>query len=429
MLSVNDASLVVSAGRWPYLPALERLGLALALGTFIGMERERRGKDAGMRTFALVCLLGAMGGLLGTAYALVALGLVAVLILLTDVQAIIGSKTLELTTSATLGVVAFLGVLCGLGHTLTPVAVGVVVVGLLAWKEQMVLFTVGLTEQEVRSAILLAIIAFVIYPALPEGTVDRWGLVDVRTAWVTVILIAGIGFVNYILLKRYGSRGVELTGFLGGLISTTVTTAELAKRCKESDGALAEETYRGVLLSRASMVLRNGFIMALLSMSAFLVSAFSLVLMLIGSTWFLVFGRKRAASQADEAPALAIASPFSLKSVLKYGVLFLLLQVFGVLAERSFGSFGFYAVTAVGSLVSSASAVSSAAALAAHGQISAVSAGIGAVVANLISSAVDALLVARITQDGRLSRRLARGTAFICVLGIIGTIATVAVLR
>ena len=92
----------------------------------------------------------------------------------------------------------------------------------------------GLSEPEVRSAVLLAILAIVIYPALPVGTVDRYGLIDPRPAWITVILIAGIGFINYVLWNLYGNRGIELTGFLGGLVNSTVTVGELAGRVAQS---------------------------------------------------------------------------------------------------------------------------------------------------------------------------------------------------
>lgn len=414
---------VVPVGHWPYLPMFERLALAVALGTFIGMERQRRHKDAGVRTFALISLLGAMGGILGTAYALAALGLMAVIILISSVHSQLERREFELTTSVTMCVVAFIGILCGLGHTLTPTAVGVTVAAILAWKQPLVSFSLGLSEEEIRSAILLGILALVIYPALPEGTIDRWGLVDLRSAWVTVILIAAIGFANYLLLKRYGSRGIEVTGFLGGLVSTKVTTAELAKRAKESNGVLADATYRGVLLSRGSMVTRNGFILALLSLASFKFAVISLVLMFIGSTWFVVLGRR--VSTASGGPVdLGIRSPFSLSSVFKFGVIFLILQVTGVLAQRGFGSFGFFVVTVLGGFVSSASAVSSAATLAAHGHVSATSAGFAAVAANIVSSVVDVFLVARITQDKTLTRRLAVGTTAICVLGALGILIT-----
>ena len=408
-----------SMGEWPYLVILERLALAVALGTFIGMERERRHKDAGVRTFALICLLGALGGVLGTAYSLAALGLLAVIILISSVHAQLERRDFELTTSVTMCVVAFIGILCGLGHTLTPTAVGITVAAVLASKQPLVTFTLGLTEQEIRSAILLGILALVIYPALPEGAIDRWDLIDLRSAWVTVILIASIGFANYILLKRYGSRGIELTGFLGGLVSTKVTTAELSKRCRESNGALSDETYRGVLLSRASMVARNGFILALLSFASFEYAIVSLVLMFFGSTWFVLFDRRLSRS-TDDSFELGIRSPFSLRSVFKFGAIFLVLQVTGVLAQRGFGSFGFFVVTVLGGVVSSASAVSSAATLAANGHVSALSAGLAAVAANIVSSIVDVVLVARITSNRRLTWRLAIGTTIICLLGVIG---------
>jgi uncharacterized membrane protein (DUF4010 family) len=57
----------------------------------------------------------------------------------------------------------------------------------------------------------------VIYPILPDRFIDRWQLINLRQSRITVIVIAGIGFVNYVLLKAYGTRGVYLSGFLGVL--------------------------------------------------------------------------------------------------------------------------------------------------------------------------------------------------------------------
>ena len=264
---------------WPYLPAIERLSLALALGLFVGLERQWRRKEAGLRTFGLASLLGCMGGLLGSGYALMGLGLLGLLVIFLNVQSLLAGQGTELTTSVALLVTGFTGVFCGLGHTLTPVAVSVVSAALLAWKEPMAGFSIGLTEAELRSAILLAILAFVIYPALPAGAVDPWGLVDLRTAWVTVLLIAGIGFANYVLLKLYGARGIELTGFLGGLVNSTVTVAELAGRVGETP-ELAEVAYRGVMIATAAMVVRNAALLALLAPRALITSAPALVLML-----------------------------------------------------------------------------------------------------------------------------------------------------
>jgi uncharacterized membrane protein YhiD involved in acid resistance len=63
-ISMGDISTnLQQASTWPFVPALTRLGLAVAIGVFIGLEREHSGK-AGVRTFALIGLVGALSGLL-----------------------------------------------------------------------------------------------------------------------------------------------------------------------------------------------------------------------------------------------------------------------------------------------------------------------------------------------------------------------------
>ena len=168
-----------------------------------------------------------------------AIGVLALLIFFLNLQSLLVREDTELTTSAALMVVGFAGVLCGHGHKLTPTALVVLTAALLSWKGTLSDFSLGLTESELRSAILLAILAFVIYPALPEGAADPWGLVELRPALITVLLIAGMGFGNYILLKLYGAKGIELTGFFGGLVNSTVTVTALAERVHEEPALVA----------------------------------------------------------------------------------------------------------------------------------------------------------------------------------------------
>jgi len=160
---------------WIPLDVLARLTLALGVGLLVGLEREWRGKEAGLRTFALISLLGALGGLLGASYALVNLALLGVLIVFLNLQGMRSNEGTELTTSAAILVTSLMGVLCGLGHRVTPVAVSVVTAGLLSWKERLAEFGHKLTAAELRSAILLGILAFAIYPVLPVHPIDHWG--------------------------------------------------------------------------------------------------------------------------------------------------------------------------------------------------------------------------------------------------------------
>ena len=436
------------------LPTLTRLALALGVGLFVGLEREWRGHEAGLRTFGFAALLGGLGGRLGEAYALLSLGLLGLLVGFLIWQSVRAEAGTELTTSAALLVTGFAGVLCGQGHTFTPVAVATLSAALLAWKERLAGFSLGLTAAELRSAILLGLLAFVVYPALPEAPLDPWGLVAPRTAWATVVLLAGIGFANYILWKRYGSAGVVVTGFLGGLVNSTVVVTELATRVRASRsagadagaGGVADGAYRGVLLATAAMLARNAVLLGLLAAGVLVAVAGPLAAMLAASaglafagggpvagTWSP--GRARrpdpavlpgpAAPPAAGLPAgggtgVHLESPFSLPAALKFGALFLALQVAGALAQAALGQAGFYAVSVVGGLVSSASAVASAAALAARGALPPGVAATGVVLASLASAGVNVALVARFGGDRPLTRRLGRALSIVVLAGLLG---------
>ncbi|HKT59816.1 MAG TPA: DUF4010 domain-containing protein, partial [Gemmatimonadales bacterium] len=320
-----DLGMVDSAPEWSSVPTLARLALALGLGMLSGIERERRQKEAGLRTFTFAALLGAVGGLLGESYALLAVGLLSVLLVLLNMDTIRKGEGAEITTSAALLVTGYVGLLAGQGHAFTATALGVAVSALLAWKEPLAGFSRALTDAELRSAILLAILAFVVYPALPKGTVDPWHLIEPRSAWVTVILIAALGFVNYVLLKLYGARGILLGSFFGGVVNSTVTVADLASRVEDSGGHASGVAFRSVALATAAMLLRNTVLLAVISLSAALAAAGPLVLMTATALLVALLrrGNDPAKQSAGRAFASRLRSPFSLEAALLFGLIFL----------------------------------------------------------------------------------------------------------
>jgi uncharacterized membrane protein YhiD involved in acid resistance len=137
---------------WPFLPTLVRLSLALGTGAFVGLEREHRGK-AGARTFTFASLIGCLGGLLGNSYALLAITVIGLFVCFLNFREWKLHQSLLLTTSAALIIVGFCGVLCGKGHTFTPVATAVITAAILAWKQPITAFATGLSDIELRSAV------------------------------------------------------------------------------------------------------------------------------------------------------------------------------------------------------------------------------------------------------------------------------------
>lgn len=409
---------IFSPGQWPYLPAIERMALALGLGLFVGLEREWRRKEAGLRTFGLSALITCVGGMLGIEYSITSIILVALLVIFMNVQTLITKKSTILTTSAALLVTGYVGLLSGQGHSLTPVALAIMTAALLAWKERLADFSHVLTSSELRAAILMGILAFVIYPGLPEGKIDPSGLIDLRTAWVTVILIAAMGFANYILLKIYGPKGITITGFLGGLVNSTVTVAELATRAKQNR-ELMGTAFTGILLATGAMFMRNAILLGILAPAALGAALFPLLLMMLANFLAVFFQKKTAQTEAQTQP-LPLDSPFSLRSTLKFGLIFIGLQGLGTAAQRGLGHYGFYIVSLLGGLISSASAVASAGVLARHGSITFQVAGVGALLASMMSALINLPLVARVLKERSFLKRLIIVLVLVSLSGLLG---------
>lgn len=105
-----------------------RLGVALLLGSILGLNRELHGKAAGLRTHALVCLGAAIATLLALGPLnrptdpnavsrvvqgiLTGVGFLGAGVILRDPM---GHVT-GLTTAATIWICAVLGIVCGLGY-------------------------------------------------------------------------------------------------------------------------------------------------------------------------------------------------------------------------------------------------------------------------------------------------------------------------
>ncbi|MFT3800759.1 MAG: MgtC/SapB family protein [Burkholderiaceae bacterium] len=414
---MNDRLISLPRIEWPYVEALIRLSLALALGLLIGLERERSQKEAGTRTFASVALLGALGGLMGESFALASMLFVALLTVYLNARTLMAREGAELTTSAAMMITCAAGVLCGNGHRLTPAALIVSLTALLSWKRPLAGFSRGLTDAEVRSAIILAILAIVIYPALPDKPLGPMGLIEPRAAWITVLVIAGIGSVNYVLLKLYGTRGADVAGFLGGLVNSSITVNELAGRVATGGDAAVPTAYRGILLATAAMITRNIVLLAILAPVSLAYSLSSFAAMLLACVLMLRFHPPPSAGAAPMPMNLEL--PFSLKLALKYGVLFLLLSVGGTLMLKLIGEAAFYAVSFVGGLFSSASAVASAADLVSRQQIDPQQGAIGTLLASWASVVVNLPFLMRAHHRG-LSRQIGIAVVVVMAAGAIG---------
>jgi uncharacterized membrane protein (DUF4010 family) len=393
-----------------------KLAIAVGIGTLVGLEREWSQKDLGTRTFGLTAMAGMLSELAAPVIASITFCGVLLIVALAALRNIRDGRPVETTTSAAVIVTFVLGALVGQGHHYTPVAAAVVMTMLLSYKPALTHFAGGLQVSEVRSAVLLGLLAFVIYPVLPNFPVDPWHLINPREAWLTVIVVAVLGFVNYLLLKVYSSRGLYYTAVLGGMVNSTATIAELAgflAGSKENAMAVAMVID---LLTVVAMFIRNLLILAIFARAAILTAAPPLLVMTVAALGYILQQSRGGQSQIGD---LKLSSPLSLPKVLKFAFIFVAIELIGEIGQRYLGHFGFLLVSILGGLVSSASTAGAAATLALHGKITPQVAGLATVLTSMASALSNLPLLHHQIGEWPITRRLTLVSLAIVAAGLI----------
>ncbi len=410
---------------FPHTAVSVKIILAMGVGLLVGLEREFASKDVGVRTFALVSLLGMASQLIQAPFALAAFVGVLCITAYINVRAMLVNRSLEITTSVAMLVTFCLGVLIAQDHVFTPVTVAILMTMLLAWKNELAAFAHGLRLQEIRSAVMLGLLTFVIYPILPDEYVDQWQLLNPKEAWITVMVLAGISFVNYILIRIYDTKGRYYSALLGGAVNSSAAVTEVSRAVKTPGGRVMAHALPILLMTTVAMFIRNLVVLGIFQPQSIPIALAPLLGMTGTAIFFIWRARQRRQVGLSPTPPMELSSPVSLKRVLKFGILFVILQAAGTIAESMSGSAGVLVISFLGGLVSSASTTAAAAKLASQGKISATIAGTATVLTSISSAFVNLPLVFQITKDTTLTRKLGL-TTFFCILSGLALMGSVA---
>lgn len=246
------------------------LGLLAALGggLLVGAERERRkgvGPTrgvAGLRTYTLAALLGAVAAMLGTPALLLAGAGVLTLVAIGYLRS--RDHDPGLTSEIALLLVFMLGALA-LHAAQFAAALFVLVTIVLAGKQRMHRFVRQvLSERELRDALILAASVLIVLPLLPDRAIDPFGVLSLRKLWLLAVLVMAINAAGYIALRAFGpALGLPLTGLTGGFVSSTATIASMGQRAREHP-ALLPACVAGAMLSNVSTMVQLAIILAVL---------------------------------------------------------------------------------------------------------------------------------------------------------------------
>jgi uncharacterized membrane protein (DUF4010 family) len=329
--------------------------VALLVGFLIGRNRERaearKGRDvfAGVRTFPLIALAGAVPTLLmpvaGPALVVasfVAVAAVAVVSYLrTSAQGDIGATT-EVATIATF----LLGALAGSGQLVAAGATGVAVAILLVAKPRLEAFSRALTSDEIRAALEFAVISVIVLPLLPRCGLGPWAVLNPFEIWMVVVLVSALSFVGFVAMRLLGERrSLAVTGAVGGPVSSTAVTLAMAERsCADQD--IARAASSAVVLASCVMSLRIGVLSGIVS-----AGILPRLLPVVGA--MAVVGGIGAWWLARTAPGEAVTSgthvgnPFSPKAALTFGAIYALVLLAVRAAQETIGEGGTYAASAL----------------------------------------------------------------------------------
>jgi len=379
---------------------LQHLTIATAIGLLVGVERgwrERKShpgmRTAGIRTFTLIGLLGGVVGAIAkvlndpiAAAIVIAVGLAV----FSSVFAVYRMRELEheKTFGATTVMAAIatfaLGVYVLFGDEIVAAAAAVAMVGVLAAREGLHGALARVTWPELRSAIVLAAMTFIALPIIPDEDYGPFGGINFRQVWLLAVVLAGVSFLGYVAMKRFGAgHGVLIAAAAGGVVSSTAVNLTSARRAAKGEAdprLLAASTT----LATGVSFLRSIVLIAVLNTT---VAFYAAPPLLIGAVVSLAMAYWLARNKlgAKSKGTLNLRNPFSLREVLALAAILAVVKFVSGGATEYFGSAGALAASFIAGVADTDSIAYSMSQLG-QGALDPAIAGIAVVVANASNS-------------------------------------------
>jgi uncharacterized membrane protein (DUF4010 family) len=412
-----------------------RFGVALLIGALVGLEREftqqKTGEPdfAGIRTFSLIGLLGAVTALLVTEFESLAIALVALggLILLT-VASYLGDviRTMEedgITTEVSVMLAYLLGAMVVWDMAEIAIALAVITALLLSLKGSLHEAIRRMHAEDLRVTLQFGLVAAVVLPLLPDRALDPLGVINPFQVWKLVVFISGIGFAGYVLMKVLGAEhGINLAGLLGGLVSSTATTLSFSTRSKETP-ALSSHFAQAIVITSSVMFPRIAIEVLAVYPPLLRYVIVPLAAMLgAGVVIVILMWRRHAQEESvDDEKAVELANPLKLTTAIMFGLVFAVVLIVVEIAQDFFGAAGVYAASVITGLTDVDAITLSVSELAGDGQLAPQVAGTAIIIAALTNTIVKAGIAYSVGSP-TLRRVIIRMFGVIVIVGVISVI-------
>jgi uncharacterized membrane protein (DUF4010 family) len=418
---------------------LSRLAVALGIGLLIGLERGWKTRDvkpgtraAGVRTFALCGLLGGIVAVLArTAGTPAGAGLVlgfgfaayAVIFALLQRDADRAAGSYSATTTMA-GLLTFaLGAYAVLGDMRAAAAAAIVATAILAARAEIHGWIARVTWPELRSALVLLAMTFIVLPVVPDTPIGPDGGVNPREVWLIAIVLAGVSFLGYAAVKWLGARrGVLLAALAGGLVSSTAVTMTSARRAAGHEAAPAL-LAAGVAVATAVSFIRVAAIVAVMQPSLLPLTGPALGAAVVVAIGYAVAtvrwrgGETSSGGATQAVPQGDFSNPFSFWPVVGFAIFLGVVIVLGRVIGETFGASGAL-LGAAGLGLADVDTVTISLARLVPAPLDPVSAAAGILVA-VVSNMVSKLAMAVVIGRGRFASEVAGMTIACWLAGLV----------
>lgn len=402
----------------------KRLGVALAVGLLIGVERgwyERGraegGRIAGLRTFGLIGVLGALWALLGDRLGPLVIGFgfagFAALVVMAHWLKTRRYEDYGITTEVAAFVAFALGAVAMEGYLSVAAGLAVLTAILLGLKPELHRLLERMEAAELRAVLKLLLISVVMLPVLPDRGFGPWHALNPYDIWRMVVLIAGISFVGYFAVRILGpSRGVILTALFGGLAASTAVAVSFSRFGRDRPQA-QRLLAAGVVAASATMFPRTLLVASLIQPRLFAYLVWPLgvmtVIAYLASLW-----QWRGSTRTLVGDALELHNPFELRTALQFGLFLALVMLLARALQAWFGETGVYLLSALSGL-SDVDPITLSLSRMVPADLGLRTAAHGIVIAAMVNTVVKGALVAFVAR-GTMGRRVA--AAFAATLGV-----------
>jgi len=341
------------------LDLLKSLVAALLLGGLIGLEREsfiqleKQKRFGGVRTFSLIAFLGALSVFISSYSMTLFYILVAGFLLVVGVAyyvSAMNTKNISALPSIVALIVFFIGYLSGQQQFWIATFIALVVFAIIHFRETWHTFAKKVKKEELYSAVKFIIVTLLILPILPDKGYGPFEVFNPFIIWLMVVFISGISFVSYIAIKLIGpKRGIGLTGFLAGLISSTAVTLSFSEQSKANKKVINPYIF-GVVIASSAVFFRILVEVFVLNNELFFMMIIPFVVMGITGTIGAIYYWKKedkAGKKKIAKTPLKLKSPFQLSPALKFGLLFGAILFLSKISLVYLGSQGIYLTSVV----------------------------------------------------------------------------------